>query len=129
VYPLDVTWSPDPPSHLSPVDTSPVGVSLWGSSSPWQLPSWRTLHGEGSPASSGRPLADALLFEVTEASVVQDAASKHAVSSKTPKPTAAHIGLLRLQPVGKTSTLDFYLSDYPQLHHVTNVKILIIIIL
>lgn len=45
--------------------------------------SWRRLSGasgaSGSPA--GRRLTDSLLFEVTDASVVQDGSSKYVVSS------------------------------------------------
>uniref|UniRef100_A0AAQ4PIX0 PX domain-containing protein n=1 Tax=Gasterosteus aculeatus aculeatus TaxID=481459 RepID=A0AAQ4PIX0_GASAC len=74
---------------LSSTDTSPVGVSPVGVS-PVAPPtsflltrqlqeSWRTLRGlgGGSPASTGRQPTDDLLFEVTDASVVQDASSKY----------------------------------------------------
>lgn len=44
--------------------------------------SWRTLRGlgGGSPSPAGRRLTDNLLFEVTDASVVQDGSSKYVVS-------------------------------------------------
>ncbi|XP_029361280.1 sorting nexin-21 [Echeneis naucrates] len=69
---------------LSSTDTSSVGVSpvspLPSSLLTRQLQeSWRSLRGltGGSPAPSGRRLTDSLLFEVTDASVVQDGASKY----------------------------------------------------
>nr|XP_040050058.1 sorting nexin-21-like [Gasterosteus aculeatus aculeatus]XP_040050059.1 sorting nexin-21-like [Gasterosteus aculeatus aculeatus]XP_040050060.1 sorting nexin-21-like [Gasterosteus aculeatus aculeatus]XP_040050061.1 sorting nexin-21-like [Gasterosteus aculeatus aculeatus] len=74
---------------LSSTDTSPVGVAPVGVA-PLAPPtsflltrqlqeSWRTLRGlgGGSPASTGRQPTDDLLFEVTDASVVQDASSKY----------------------------------------------------
>lgn len=69
---------------LSSTDTSPVGVSPVGPSASFLLTrqlqeSWRTLRGlgGGSPTSAGRQLTDSLLFEVTDASVVQDGSSKY----------------------------------------------------
>lgn len=69
---------------LSSTDTSPVGVSPVGPSASFLLTrqlqeSWRTLRGlgGGSPTSAGRQLTDNLLFEVTDASVVQDGSSKY----------------------------------------------------
>lgn len=70
----------------SSTDTSPVGVSPVGHSSSSsslltrQLQeSWRSLRGlsGGSPAPSARRQTDSLLFEVTDASVVQDGSSKY----------------------------------------------------
>lgn len=71
---------------LSCADASPVGVSPVGPSSllTRQLQdSWRNLRrvSGASPAPTGRRLADSLLFEVTDASVVQDSSSKYVVSS------------------------------------------------
>ncbi len=78
--------SPDP-SHLSCADASPVGVSPVAPSPSSLLTrqlqeSWRTLRGlsGGSPTPAGRRLTDNLLFEVTDASVVQDGSSKYVVS-------------------------------------------------
>ncbi|GAA6233813.1 sorting nexin-21 [Lates japonicus] len=75
---------------LSSTDTSPVGVSPVGPSPSSLLTrqlqeSWRSLRGlgGGSPVSSRRRLTDSLLFEVTDASVVQDGSSKYVVSSNT----------------------------------------------
>ncbi|XP_040008440.1 sorting nexin-21 isoform X2 [Xiphias gladius] len=69
---------------LSSTDTSPVGVSPVGPSPSSPLTrqlqeSWRNLRGlgGGSPAPSRRRLTDNLLFEVTDASVVQDGSSKY----------------------------------------------------
>ncbi|XP_028266591.1 sorting nexin-21 [Parambassis ranga] len=68
---------------LSSTDTSPVGVSPVGPSATSLLTrqlqeSWRSLRGlAGSPAPSVRRQTDSLLFEVTDASVVQDGASKY----------------------------------------------------
>ncbi|XP_071314866.1 sorting nexin-21 [Trachinotus anak] len=69
---------------LSSTDTSPVGVSPVGPSPSSLLTrqlqeSWRSLRGlgGGSPLPSGRRLTDSLLFEVTDASVVQDGSSKY----------------------------------------------------
>ncbi|XP_042370586.1 sorting nexin-21 [Plectropomus leopardus] len=69
---------------LSSTDTSPVGVSPVGPSASFLLTrqlqeSWRTLRGlgGGSPTSAGRTPTDNLLFEVTDASVVQDGSSKY----------------------------------------------------
>ncbi|XP_037628715.1 sorting nexin-21 [Sebastes umbrosus] len=69
---------------LSSTDTSPVGVSPVGPSASFLLTrqlqeSWKTLRGlgGGSPTSAGRQLTDNLLFEVTDASVVQDGSSKY----------------------------------------------------
>ncbi|KAM7410745.1 hypothetical protein PAMA_020944 [Pampus argenteus] len=69
---------------LSSTDTSPVGVSPVGLSPSSSLTrqlqdSWRSLRwlGGGSPASAGRQQIDSLLFEVTDASVVQDGSSKY----------------------------------------------------
>lgn len=69
---------------LSSTDTSPVGVSP-AAPSPSSLltrqlqESWRNLRGlgGGSPTPVGRRLTDSLLFEVTDASVVQDGSSKY----------------------------------------------------
>lgn len=82
-----VTW---PGFHLSFVDTSPVGISPVGHSSSSssslltrQLQeSWRSLRGlsGGSSVSSVRWQTDSVLFEVTDASVVQDGSSKYVVS-------------------------------------------------
>lgn len=70
---------------LSTADTSPGGVSPVGPSSLLTRhlqDSWRRLSGvsgaSGSP--TGRRLTDSLLFEVTDASVVQDGSSKYVVS-------------------------------------------------
>lgn len=69
---------------LSSTDTSPVGVSPVAPSPSSLLTrqlqeSWRSLRGlgGGSPTSAGRRLTDGLLFEVTDASVVQDGSSKY----------------------------------------------------
>ncbi|KAM8753872.1 sorting nexin-21 [Acanthopagrus schlegelii] len=71
---------------LSSTDTSPVGVSpVAPSPSSTSLltrqlqESWRSLRGlgGGSPTPAGRRLTDNLLFEVTDASVVQDSSSKY----------------------------------------------------
>ncbi|XP_047443079.1 sorting nexin-21 [Mugil cephalus] len=69
---------------LSSTDASPVGVSPVGPSPSAMLTrqlqeSWRSLRGlgGGSSASSGRRQTDSLLFEVTDASVVQDGSSKY----------------------------------------------------
>ncbi|KAM6982535.1 sorting nexin-21 [Tautogolabrus adspersus] len=71
---------------LSSTDASPVGVSPVGPSpSPSSLltrqlqESWRSLRGlgGGSTSSGGRKMTDSLMFEVTDASVVQDASSKY----------------------------------------------------
>ncbi|XP_069572639.1 sorting nexin-21 [Brachyistius frenatus] len=69
---------------LSSTDTSPVGVSPVGPSPSSLLTrqlqeSWRNMRalGAGSPAPSARRQTDSLLFEVTDASVVQDGASKY----------------------------------------------------
>ncbi|XP_078144306.1 sorting nexin-21 [Centroberyx gerrardi] len=67
---------------LSSTDTSPVGVSPVGPASllTRQLQeSWRSLRGGGghAPSPSCRPQTDSLLFEVTDASVVQDGSSKY----------------------------------------------------
>ncbi|XP_054465764.1 sorting nexin-21 [Anoplopoma fimbria] len=69
---------------LSSTDTSPVDVSPVGPSPSLLLTrqlqeSWRTLRGlgGGSLTSTGRKMTDDLLFEVTDASVVQDASSKY----------------------------------------------------
>lgn len=79
-------------SHLSSSDTSPVGVSpVAPSPSSTSLltrqlqESWKSLRGlgGGSPTPAGRRLTDNLLFEVTDASVVQDSSSKYVVSSNS----------------------------------------------
>ncbi|XP_029291061.1 sorting nexin-21 [Cottoperca gobio] len=69
---------------LSSTDASPVAVSPVGPSASFLLTrqlqdSWRSLRGlgGGSPSSAGRQLTDNLLFEVTDASVVQEASSKY----------------------------------------------------
>ncbi|KAM4737289.1 sorting nexin-21 [Anableps anableps] len=69
---------------LSSTDASPVGVSPVGPAPSSMLTrqlqdGWRSLRGLGgaSPGHSGRRQADSLLFEVTDASVVQDGASKY----------------------------------------------------
>lgn len=70
---------------LSSTDTSSVGVSPVGPSPSSLLTrqlqeSWRNLRGlggGGSPAPAGRRQTDSLLFEVTDASVVQDGSSKY----------------------------------------------------
>ncbi|XP_061591627.1 sorting nexin-21 [Cololabis saira] len=68
----------------SSTDASPVGVSPAGPSPSSALTrqlqeSWRSLRGlgGGSTAPSARRQADGLLFEVTDASVVQDGSSKY----------------------------------------------------
>lgn len=70
---------------LSSADTSPMGVSPVSPSSSSSLltrqlqESWRNLRGlgGGSPIPSVRRQTDNLLFEVTDASVVQDGSSKY----------------------------------------------------
>ncbi|XP_060889213.1 sorting nexin-21 [Labrus mixtus] len=69
---------------LSSTDASPVGMSPVGPSPSSLLTrqlqeSWRSLRGlgGGSTSSGGRRMTDCLMFEVTDASVVQDAASKY----------------------------------------------------
>lgn len=64
---------------LSSTDTSPVGISPSSLLSRQLQESWRSWRGiEGvSPAPSGKSLLDTLLFEVTDASVVQDTSSKY----------------------------------------------------
>ncbi|XP_075898220.1 sorting nexin-21 [Nelusetta ayraudi] len=67
---------------LSSTDTSPVGVSPVGPSSLLTRhfqDSWRRLSGVSGASTSptGRRLTDSLLFEVTDASVVQDGSSKY----------------------------------------------------
>ncbi|XP_019118871.1 sorting nexin-21 isoform X1 [Larimichthys crocea] len=69
---------------LSSTDASPVGVSPVAPSPSSLLTrqlqeSWRNLRGlgGGSPAPAGSRLTDSLLFEVTDASVVQDSSSKY----------------------------------------------------
>ncbi|XP_026188257.1 sorting nexin-21 [Mastacembelus armatus] len=69
---------------LSSTDTSPVGVSPVGPSPSSLLTrqlqeSWRNLRGlrGESPVPSGKRLTESLLFEVTDASVVQDSSSKY----------------------------------------------------
>ncbi|XP_070696081.1 sorting nexin-21 [Pempheris klunzingeri] len=69
---------------LSSTDTSPVAVSPLGPSPTSLLArqlqeSWRSLRGlgGGSPTPAGRRTTDSLLFEVTDASVVQDSSSKY----------------------------------------------------
>lgn len=74
--------------HRSSADTSPVGMSPVGPSprlTRQVQDSWRNLHGAGgaSPAPTGRRLTDNLLFEVTDASVVQDGSSKYVVSPRS----------------------------------------------
>lgn len=75
-----VTGSP------SPVDASPTGPSVAPAPA-----SWRSVGGarEASPSAAGRRPTDALLFEVTDASIVRDGASKYVVSwsrqESTPK--------------------------------------------
>lgn len=89
--PLTARSGPLAPStrlSLSAADTSPVGVSPVGPSSllTRQLQdSWRRLSGVSGASSSptGRRLTDSLLFEVTDASVVQDGSSKYVVSSSS----------------------------------------------
>ncbi|XP_068608607.1 sorting nexin-21 [Brachionichthys hirsutus] len=61
---------------LSSTDASLVGVSPTAYLTRQLQDSWRNLRGE-SPASLERRLADSLLFEVTDASVVQDGSSKY----------------------------------------------------
>lgn len=63
-------------SGLSPVSPSPSAVTR-------QLQErWRNLRGlrAGSPVASGKRILSSLLFEVTDASVVQDGSSKYVVS-------------------------------------------------
>ncbi|XP_007578267.1 sorting nexin-21 [Poecilia formosa] len=69
---------------LSSTDASPVGVCPGGPAPSSLLTrhlqdGWRTLRGLGgsSPGHGVRRLADGLLFEVTDASVVQDGAAKY----------------------------------------------------
>lgn len=65
---------------LSSTDTSPVGVSTSSLLTRQLQESWRSLRGlgGGSPApAAGRGRTDGLLFEVTDASVVQDGSSKY----------------------------------------------------
>lgn len=74
---------------VSTADTSPVGVSPVGPSSLLARhfqDSWRRLSGASGASTSptGRRLTDSLLFEVTDASAVQDGSSKYVVSSSGP---------------------------------------------
>ncbi|XP_047222202.1 sorting nexin-21 [Girardinichthys multiradiatus] len=69
---------------FSSTDASPVGVSPFGSSPSSMLTrqvqdSWRSFRGLGgaSPGQGVKRQTDSLLFEVTDASVVQDGASKY----------------------------------------------------
>ncbi|XP_063734900.1 sorting nexin-21 [Eleginops maclovinus] len=69
---------------LSSTDASPMAVSPAGPSASLLLTrqlqeSWRSLRGlgGGSPSSAGRQLTDNLLFEVTDASVVQEGSAKY----------------------------------------------------
>ncbi|KAF3860956.1 hypothetical protein F7725_001211, partial [Dissostichus mawsoni] len=69
---------------LSSTDASPVAMSPSGPSASLLLTrqlqeSWRSLRGfgGGSPSSAGRQLTDDLLFEVTDASVVQEGSAKY----------------------------------------------------
>ncbi|XP_068187234.1 sorting nexin-21 [Antennarius striatus] len=64
---------------LSSTDASPMGVSPTSQLTRQLQDSWRNLRGlgGGSPASAERRFADSLLFEVTDASVVQDGSSKY----------------------------------------------------
>ncbi|KAM3617328.1 uncharacterized protein V6R79_004920 [Siganus canaliculatus] len=72
-------------TDISPVGVSPVAPPSSSSSSSSSLlsrqlqESWRSLRGlsVGSSAPSGRRLTDSLMFEVTDASVVQDGAAKY----------------------------------------------------
>ncbi|XP_058497815.1 sorting nexin-21 [Solea solea] len=66
-------------TEISPVGVSPVGPSPSSLLTRQLQESWRHLRGlgAGSPAPSGRRQTESLLFEVTDASVVQDAASKY----------------------------------------------------
>lgn len=58
------------------LDTSPAGPSVAPAAD-----SWRGGVSEASPSvAGGRRAADALLFEVTDASIVRDGASKYVVS-------------------------------------------------
>ncbi|KAM9350735.1 sorting nexin-21 [Symphorus nematophorus] len=64
---------------ISSADTSPVGVSPSSLLARQLQESWRSLRGlgGGSPTPTGRRLTENLLFEVTDASVVQDGSSKY----------------------------------------------------
>lgn len=69
-----------------PVGMSPVSPSL-ASVLTWQLQdSWNSLRGlgTGSPVPSSRQHTDNLLFEVTDASVVQEGSSKYVASFPSP---------------------------------------------
>lgn len=80
------------------VDASPVAVSSAGPPPSSLLTrqlqeSWRNLRalrGE-SPIPSGRRLTDSLMFEVTDASVVQDGSSKYVVSSDKQRRSGGHL--------------------------------------
>lgn len=68
---------------FSCIDTSPTGPSIAPAPD-----SWRTAHGvsEVSSSTAGKRPADTLLFEVTDASIVRDNASKYVVSWSSQKP-------------------------------------------
>lgn len=72
----------------SPVATSPAGLSPSGLLARQLQDSWRTVLGRhgGSPSPVARRHPDSLLFEVTDASVVQDGSSKYVVGSVSRRP-------------------------------------------
>lgn len=72
-------------TDASPVGVSPVGPAPSGLLTRQLQDGWRTLRGLGgsSPGLGVRRPADGLLFEVTDASVVQDGAAKYVVSSSS----------------------------------------------
>nr|XP_046252360.1 sorting nexin-21 isoform X2 [Scatophagus argus] len=66
-------------TDTSPLDVSPVAPSPASLLTRQLQESWRSLRGLGGGSSTpaGRRLSDSLLFEVTDASVVQDSSSKY----------------------------------------------------
>lgn len=71
---------------LSCADTSPTGPSVAPAPD-----SWRTVGGvsDASPSTAGRRALETLLFEVTDASIVRDGASKYVVSQSSRESSSA----------------------------------------